>query len=219
MSRLIDEIKKYRDSFQKKVPKDIQEVMFLATQKLKEVNLSKNVPAVGSTFPNITLPNALKENIALDELLQDNDYLVINFYRGAWCPYCNLELQSLQKIAQNLAQYKASIVAISPQTPDSSLTTKEKNDLSFEVLSDKNNSVAKQLGLVFSLSEELRPIYKSFGIDIPKSNDENSYELPMPATFVINKNREILYIFVDENYTKRSEPQEILDIIVKSTKG
>lgn len=219
MSRLIDEIKKYQESFRKKVPKDIQEVMFLATQKLKEVNLTKNVPQVGEIFPNITLPNALNKDISLDALLKDNDYLIINFYRGAWCPYCNLELQSLQKIAPNLEPYKASIVAISPQTPDNSLSTKEKNELSFEVLSDNNNSIAKKLGLVFSLAVELRPIYKSFGIDIPQSNNEESYELPMPATFVINKNKEILYVFVDEDYTKRSEPQEILDIIAKNTKG
>lgn len=159
MSRLIDNIKQYQETFKQRVPKDLQEVMLKATENLKNEKLSKN---------------ALK--------LKD----------------------------------KAKLVAISPQTPDASLTTMQKNELSFEVLSDTNNKVAKEYGLVFSLAQELRPIYEKFGIDIVASNNENSFELPMPATYVINKNKEIIYAFIDEDYTSRSEPQEILDIISKN---
>ncbi|WP_419773978.1 peroxiredoxin-like family protein [Halarcobacter sp.] len=217
MSRLLDEIKKYQEAFKEKVPEDIQKVMLDATEELKRLSLSKDALKVSDKAINFELPNAVNKPVSLKEALENNEFVVINFYRGQWCPYCNLELKALQTINDELAKLNAKIIAISPQTPDSSLSTKEKNELAFEVLSDKENKVAKEYGLVFSLAEELRPIYKSFGIDIESSNKEDSYELPMPATYIINKNQEIIYSFIDEDYTKRSEPQTILDIIQKNS--
>lgn len=217
MSRLLDEIKKYQETFKEKVPEDIQKVMLDATEELKRLSLSKDALKVSDKAINFELPNAVNKPVSLKEALENNEFVVINFYRGQWCPYCNLELKALQTINDELVKLNAKIIAISPQTPDSSLSTKEKNELAFEVLSDKENKVAKEYGLVFSLAEELRPIYKSFGIDIESSNKEDSYELPMPATYIINKNQEIIYSFIDEDYTKRSEPQTILDIIQKNS--
>lgn len=217
MSRLLDEIKKYQEAFKEKVPEDIQKIMLDATEELKRLSLSKDALKVSDKAINFELPNAVNKPVSLKEALENNEFVVINFYRGQWCPYCNLELKALQSINDELAKLNAKIIAISPQTPDSSLSTKEKNELEFEVLSDKENKVAKEYGLVFSLAEELRPIYKSFGIDIESSNKEDSYELPMPATYIINKKQEIIYSFIDEDYTKRSEPQTILDIIQKNS--
>ncbi len=213
MSRLIDEIKKYQENFKDRVPVEFQEIMLNATENLKGLNISKDSLKEGNNAKDFALPNAVNATISLDELLKDNEYVVINFYRGAWCPYCNLELKALQGINSELKELNAKLVAISPQTPDASLSTKEKNELEFEVLSDLHNSVAKEYGLVFSLAEELRPIYEGFGIDIPGSNDENTYDLPMPATYVVNKNKEIIFSFIDEDYTKRCEPQTILDLL------
>ncbi len=217
MSRLLDEINKYQEAFKEKVPQDIQQVMLDATEDLKRLSLSKNALKISDKAIDFELPNAVNKPVSLKEALENNDFVVINFYRGIWCPYCNLELQALQSINSELEKLNAKLIAISPQTPDSSLTTKEKNELEFEVLSDKDNKVAKEYGLVFSLAEELRPIYKSFGIDIVAANEENSFELPMPATYIVNKNQEIIYSFIDEDYTKRSEPQTILDIIQKNS--
>ncbi|QKJ22417.1 peroxiredoxin-like family protein [Poseidonibacter lekithochrous] len=216
MSRLIDEINNYKEGFKTKVPQELQEVMLNATEELKKTSLSKNALKVGNTAKDFALPNAVNQTVSLDELLKENDFVVINFYRGLWCPYCNLELKALQSINDELINNNAKLVAISPQTPDASLTTKEKNELEFEVLSDSHNTLAKDYGLVFSLAEELRPIYESFGIDIVGLNDEDSFELPLPATYVINKQKEIIYSFIDEDYTSRCEPQEILDIIAKN---
>lgn len=216
MSRLIDNIKQYQETFKQRVPKDLQEVMLKATENLKNEKLSKNALKLKDKAKSFTLKNAINKDVNLDELLKENEFVVLNFYRGAWCPYCNLELKAFEQINDKLIQNKAKLVAISPQTPDASLTTMQKNELSFEVLSDTNNKVAKEYGLVFSLAQELRPIYEKFGIDIVASNNENSFELPMPATYVINKNKEIIYAFIDEDYTSRSEPQEILDIISKN---
>jgi len=217
MSRLIDEINNYKENFKGRVPQDLQEIMLKATDTLKDTKISKNALQIGDTAKDFTLRNANNELVSLDEQLKENDFVVVNFYRGQWCPYCNLELKALQEINDELKGLNAKLIAISPQTPDASLSTKEKNELTYEVLSDTHNLVAKDYGLVFSLAEELRPIYENFGIDIVGLNDEDSFELPMPATFVFNKNKEVLYSFVDEDYTKRCEPQTILDIIQKNS--
>ena len=213
MSRLIDEIKKYQEGFKKKAPLEIQNIMLAATKKLQDESISKNALKVGDTVKDFNLPNALGQEVSLVSVLEKNDFVIVSFYRGVWCAYCNFELKALQDKNEEFKALGAQLLAISPQSPDASMTTKEKNELEFEVLSDHNNIIAKEFGLVFSLAEELRPIYKSFNIDIPANNDEESYEIPMPATYVINKNKEIIFSFINEDYTKRCEPQDIIDAI------
>ena len=107
----------------------------------------------------------------------------------------------------------AQLVAISPQTPDSSLSTKQKDELQFQVLSDKHNTVARQFGLVFTLPEEIRTIYKGFGHDLAARNGDNSFELPFPATYVIGQDRIVRFAFVNADYTKRAEPSDILAVL------
>lgn len=109
------------------------------------------------------------------------------------------------------------LVAVAPELPDKSLSTAAKNALAFEVLSDLGNKVARNFGLVFSLAEELRPIYASFGIDIPAYNGDDTFELPMPATYVIGTDGTIVHAFVNADYTRRLEPAEIVEIL-KTTK-
>lgn len=104
-------------------------------------------------------------------------------------------------------------MAISPQLPDQSLSLTEKENLEFEVLSDTGNAVAKNFGLVFTLPEELQKIYRQFGIDLEKSNGVASFELPIPATYIINRNGVIQYAFINANYTERLEPSEIVEIL------
>lgn len=213
MSRLIDAIKEYQNGFKAKVPQEIQEKMKVATKELEDASISKNALKVGDFAKEIKLPNAVGKEISLFDTLDNNEFVIVNFYRGEWCPYCNLELKALQSYNDEFKKLGASLIAVSPQSTDSSLSTKEKNELAFEVLSDANNIIAKDYGLVFSLADELKPIYLSFGIDIPSKNQENSYEIPMPATYLINKNKEIVFSFIDEDYTKRCEPQDIIDIL------
>lgn len=219
MSRLIDAIKEYQEgTFKKKAPVEVQETMLAATKKLQEEGISKNAPKVGDKLENAVLTNIDGNEVNLYDYFKDNEFLVINFYRGAWCPYCNLELKALQGSLDEFKSLGASLIAISPQTPDNSLSTKEKHELEFEVLSDIGNKVAKKIGLVFSLADELKPIYEMFGIDIPASNNEDTYDLPMPATFVLNKEGEVLFSFVDEDYTKRTEPQDIVEVLKNNSK-
>lgn len=112
-----------------------------------------------------------------------------------------------------IEQTGARLVAISPETPDHSLSTREKNKLAFDVLFDKGNKVAESFGLVFVLPEILRPIYESYGLDIPGHNGDSTFELPMPATYIISQKGEVLYNFVDADYTRRLEPGNIIKIL------
>lgn len=107
----------------------------------------------------------------------------------------------------------ASLVAVSPQTPENSVSTAERMKLTFEVLSDVGNRVARQFGIVYVLSEELRPIFAGFGIDIPRANGDYTFELPIPATYVIDRDRKIRMAFVDADYTKRVDPEVVISVL------
>jgi len=119
----------------------------------------------------------------------------------------------LQLELPRLEALGASLVAVSPQTPDNSLSTAERMKLTFEVLSDAGNRVARQFGIVFTLPEELRPIYAGFGIDIPITNGDDTFELPIPATYVIDRDRKIRMAFVDADYTHRVDPEIVLSAL------
>ena len=189
-------------------------VMDRATAALESSGLVNQSLKVNELAPNFMLPNHLGQIIELQSLLRIGP-VVLSFYRGAWCPYCNLELHALQKIVPQLQQLGTTLVAISPQIPDHSLSTSEKNGLTFEVLSDVGNQVAHQYGLVFTLPDALRPIYQDFGIDIPAHNGSNSFELPIPATYIIAPDRRVVRSFVDPDYTKRLDPEDILNALTQ----
>jgi peroxiredoxin len=121
----------------------------------------------------------------------------------------------LQLSLPRFQELGASLVTVTPETPDNSLSTREKLQLAFEVLSDSGNRVARRFGIVFALPLELRPIYAKFGIDLPASNGDDSFELPLPATYVIGKDRRIEHAFVDADYTKRADPEDIVTALTR----
>lgn len=209
MMNLTTELNNFKAQFRSSQPEDIKSTMAKATQDLINSHLVEESLQVGDRFPEFTLPNAVGENVALKDLLQSG-FTVISFYRGGWCPYCNLELRALQQALPEIKANGANLVAISPQTPDNSLSTQEKNELEFQVLSDRFNRLAKQLGIVFTLPETIKPIYQNFGIDLPAANGDNSFELPLPATYIVDPDGKIAYRFADADYTNRVEPQEIV---------
>ncbi|MCG8669794.1 MAG: AhpC/TSA family protein [Pseudomonadales bacterium] len=203
------ELEAFKKEFLANVPEDVQTLMGNATRALEASGLADKALTEGQQLPDAELINATGEKVQLSDLL-NNGPLVITFYRGGWCPYCNLELRSYQRHLAEIRDTGATLVAITPELPDASLSTAEKNELAFEVLSDINAAFAKQLGLVFALPEELRPVYKSFGIDLEEYNGEGQFELPMAATFVINGDGVVASAFVDADYTKRQEPSEVI---------
>lgn len=162
----------------------------------------------GDQAPDFALTNAHGGVVRLSHVLASGP-VVLSFYRGGWCPYCNLELQALQKVLPEIRAAPATIIAVSPQTPDESLSTAEKNDLAFPVLSDLESRVAKSFGIAFDLADELRPIFTSFGQALPDRNGDNSWVLPLPATYIIDRDGIIAFAHVDINFRNRLEPDAI----------
>ena len=188
---------------------DTKAIVAGATEELVRSGIASKSLKVGDKAPNFGLPNAVGESVELQDLLEQGA-VVIAFYRGQWCPYCNLELRSLQQALPEIKAEGATLVAISPQTPDNSLSTAQKNELTFDVLSDVGNAVAKQFGLVFQLPAELRPVYDSFNIDLPAHNGDETFELPIPATYVVAPDGTVIHAFVDPDYTQRLDPAEVI---------
>ena len=219
MSKLQDDINKYKEKFETNVSDDVKETITKSTNKLKELNIKNNALKVGDQVDSFTILNANNKVVNLDEVLKKNKYAVLSFYRGLWCPYCNMELRQLQKILPSLNILEAKLLTLTPQTPDNSLSQIEKENLEFEVLCDKNNALARKFGIVFTLDEMLKPVYESFGIDILQSNKNGTFDLPLPATFVINSNHEVIFAFVDEDHTNRCEPDDILHAIKEDLKN
>ncbi|MEM8613626.1 MAG: peroxiredoxin-like family protein [Cyanobacteria bacterium P01_H01_bin.105] len=209
---LAEQLAETRAGFQQKVAQDVKDTMAAATEALESAGLANQALTVGDTAPDFELPDATGKTVRLSELLKQGP-VVINFYRGEWCPYCNLELRAFQNLLPEFKQAGATLVAISPELPDHSLSVTEKHSLEFAVLSDVGNQVSRQYGLVFTLDASLKPIYQNFGIDIPTSNGDDSYELPMPATYVIDSSGRIRYAFAEADYTQRAEPQDVLAVV------
>ncbi|GAA5219028.1 peroxiredoxin-like family protein [Corallincola platygyrae] len=203
------ELEAFKSQFQAQAPQDVQALMANATQALQDSGLADRALNVGQTLPDAELINAKGDTVQLSDLLKSGP-LVVTFYRGGWCPYCNLELRAYQQHLAEIRDAGATLVAITPELPDASLSTSEKNELAFEVLSDVNSAYAKQLNLVFDLPEELRPIYKSFGIDVEAHNGDGQFALPLAATYVVGSDGNVASAFIDADYTKRQEPSEVV---------
>ncbi len=163
----------------------------------------------GAQAPDFTLPDALGNLVTLSHLLKQGP-VVISFYRGEWCPYCNLELRAYQQALPQLQALGASLVAISPQTPDHGLSTVEKQELTFAVLSDVGNHVARQFGLVFTIDERVRAAHTQVGADLPRFNGDDSWELPMAGTFLVDQSGNVRLAFVDPDFTRRLDPSVII---------
>lgn len=206
---LEQQLKTHRDASRARIPAAALATMDAATEEVTALNIAGTSIAVGDQVPQFTLPDALGSKVSLAAILAQGP-AVITFYRGGWCPYCSLALQALQQILPEITARGATLVAISPQTPDSSLSTNDKLELAFPVLSDEGNDVAKSLGLLFTVPETLRQTYRGFGIDIPTSNGDDSFSLPVPATYVVGIDGRVVWRFVDPDYTKRAEPSDIV---------
>ena len=194
------------------LPADVLALMNTTNEELIAQHIRNNALQVGDKIENFILPNHLGKNIELADLL-DKGPVVVSFYRGAWCPYCNLELKALNDFLPQFKTKSAQLVAISPQLPDQTLTTAQKNELEFDVLSDVGNKVAQQFGLLFTLDKRIQELYTGFGIDFEHTYGDKTYQLPLPATYVINQEGVITYAFLNEDYTLRAEPSDVMSAL------
>jgi peroxiredoxin len=163
----------------------------------------------GARAPDFTLPDARGTAVKLSHLLERGP-VVMTFYRGAWCPYCHLTLRAYQQALPQLQGGGATLIAISPQTPHHSRALAEKLELTFALLSDIGNQVARQFGLVFTIDEAVRGAHKQVGADLPKFNGTESWDLPIAGTFLVDQSGTVRLAFVHPDFTRRLDPSVII---------
>lgn len=200
-----------RNASKAKRPSPTRTIMEKATADLKKSGLKKAI-VMGKKAPDFTLESFKDGQFSLKDALKKGP-VVVTFYRGGWCPYCNLQLKAYEARYQDFVKAGATLIAISPEKPSNAKETADANKVSFDLLYDQDNRVARRFGLVFKVGDDLKEVYKSFGIDLKKSQGNDQWELPLAATYVIAKDGTVLYSFVDADYTKRAEPQVLIDLI------
>jgi peroxiredoxin len=204
--------------FPLKPPKEALDTMHRATAELIASGQAQRARKAGEVAPEFTLTDPDGKPVSSRDLLAKGP-LVVSFYRGVWCPYCNLELQALQEALPEIAARGASLVAISPQTAPNSRKSQRDNKLSFPILSDVRSEVADAFGIRFALPDDLVALYKSFKNDLPTFNDDPSWVLPMPARYVIGRDGVIACAEVNPDYTQRPDPSELLQVLDRLQAG
>ncbi|KAF2689781.1 redoxin domain-containing protein [Lentithecium fluviatile CBS 122367] len=215
MSPLAPQLAEIYTTFSATVPPPAKQTIDSARQNAEQTFASStSVLKPGAQFPPFTLPSATGAQVTLTSLLAKGPVL-ITFYRGNWCPYCNVALRALQQRLPEIRAKGVELVAISPELPDSSLSTKEKNELEFAVLSDAGNKLARELGIVWKQPDAMGPLLKQFGTDLEKQNGDDSLEVPIPATFLVDKEGMVRNVYFEPDYRKRVEPEVALEWIAQ----
>ena len=183
---LKEQLAEYRAGWYQRVPAERQAIMQRHIDELRAGTIARTTLKVGDQAPPIVLKNAKGTTVDVGALIKKGP-VIVTFYRGGWCPYCNLELKAYQEMLPEIAAAGASLVAISPEKPDDTLSTVEKNALRFEVLSDLGQKVGRAFGLVYEFTEELKQAYHGFNLDIPaamgrQANGRSRYPQPTLST-------------------------------------
>ena len=212
---LATQLAEFKAGFKQRAAPERVAMMEVATAELKATGIESRALSIGVRAPDVSLPDALGQRVRLSELWRPGPLVVI-FYRGGWCPYCNLELRAWQQRLADLRHLGASLVAISPQTPDNSLSTAEKNELAFPVLSDSTLEAAEAFRIAFELAPELVELYGRVGNDLPVLNGNGRWVLPMPATYVIDQDGRIVFSHVEADYRERAEPADVMAAVAQA---
>jgi peroxiredoxin len=194
------------------VPAALLEAGRQGNEELEASGILDRALAVGATMPAFTLPDAHGNSVSSEKLLSQGPLVVI-FYRGAWCPFCNLYLSSVQKYLPQIEEQGATLVAISGERPDRSLSVEQTNALSFPVLSDPELVAARQFGIAYELPKVVDDAITGLGFDMRAYYGTEKAELPLSATYVIDSDGKVAYAFVTVDYKRRAEPDEFLAIL------
>lgn len=204
-----EKLRLQKEGFEKNADTTVIKSFNAFQDELEEERKDQKFLKEGDIFPDFTLENAIGDKVKLTDMLKGGP-LVITFYRGTWCPYCNIELLGYEAILNDIRKAGGNFLAISPEVPDLSMDFIERKNFTFEVLSDRDNQLANKLGIVFEVGSEVLKLYNGFGIDLEVTQGNNKNSLPIPATYVIDPNRTISLAYVDADYTKRFEPVDVL---------
>jgi peroxiredoxin len=194
------------------VPADVQAIHERTVAALKAQGLAAKALGIGAKAPSFELSDHDGKRVSSTDLL-GNGRLVVSFIRGRWCPFCVGQMEAMNYIAAEIEAAGASLVAISPQTVKQAYFMHDQHKLRFPLLVDARNEVARQFGLVYVVPEEQQKLYRSTFVNLPFANGDDSWELPIPATYVIDRHGSILFASANEDYTVRPEPLEILRVL------
>ena len=207
---LTRQLSEYKAEWHQRVPAEFQAKIEAHIEQLRSDAISTTMLKVGDHAPTIVLNNASGERVDVSTLLAQGP-VIVSFYRGGWCPYCNIELKAFQDHLPEIKAAGASLVAISPENPDETLSTAEKNALSFAVLSDPEQRVGRAFGLVYDFTDELKGVYQGFKLDLPTRNGTpDDWALPVSATYVIDRDGTIVYANTDVDFRYRADPLDVL---------
>ncbi len=209
---LQNQLDAFKEQFKKMAPSDAFEAFGRSTQELIESGQAERALKAGDTAPDFVLTDSDRNEVALKELLVKGP-VVLTFYRGVWCPYCNIELKALEAVAENIRARGATLVAISMQGAADSRKSQKDNELSFPILTDKNGELAAKLGIRWTLQDYVIPVHDGFGVHLPRIHGDGQWNLPMPARYVVDTDGSIVYAEVNPDYTRRPEPADLLPIL------
>jgi peroxiredoxin len=197
------------------VPPETQAIHAQAVAELKQRQVAANVLPVGATAPAFDLPDHDGKIISSSALLGEGK-LVLCFIRGRWCPFCVGQMEAMNLVLSQIEQAGAALVAISPQTVKQSFFMHDQHKLRFPLLSDVGNKVARQFGLMYRVPELQEAVYRRAFVNLPFVNGDESWELPIPATYILDRDGTVLYASADEDYTDRPEPGNIVRALEQS---
>ncbi len=215
LSRRLDA---FMAGFMERIDPAMGRTLIEAAAGLRASGVLDGAPKVGDVAPDFALPDQHGRIVSLHDRLERGP-VVATFFRGGWCPFCTLALRALDDVSRDLRRAGAEIVAISPETAERAADTAERNDLSFPLLTDAGNHIARQYGLAWELGPELREVYGRLGHVLPRINGTNDWALPVPAGFVIGRDGRITYAHVDTDVTSRLEPREALEAVRRVAVG
>jgi len=207
MLTLTDRLRSFKNSFNKSVPVEVLETLSRSVSLIQKQKVVENSLIIGSTVKPAQLYDSNENAIQLDELLLKAP-LIISFIRGAWCPYCMLELQQWNEFISSIVG-EVNFIAVSGETPCLLAQAKLDNQLDFPILVDKDYQLAHQFGLTYEVDPNMKALLMKWGIDLKLRTCLDDFLLPIPATYIINKHLEIKYAFLEEDYTERAEPQKV----------
>jgi peroxiredoxin len=202
----------------KYVPPETQAIHARAVAELKALHLAENILPVGTKAPVFELPDHDRKGVSSSDLLA-NGRLVLCFIRGRWCPFCVAQMEAMNLVLPEIEQAGATVVAISPQTVKQSFFMRDQHKLRFPLLSDAGNKVARQFGLTYRVPDEQRAVYQRAFVNLPLVNGDDSWRLPIPASYIIDRDGAVIYASANEDYTERPEPADIVRHLDATLRG
>lgn len=212
MALIAPELDAVFDGFKKNAPEVMKAPIVAARTELLETFDASKAIKVGDKLPEFDLEDSVGKKQSSTELLKQGP-LVITFYRGEWCPFCNIAISGFQKHLDAFKAKGVTLVAITPELPDGTLTMTEKHNLKFTVLSDRHNEFAHKLGIVWKQPDALRPVFDKFNHNLPKRNGDDSFAVPIPATLLVDQSGVVRNAYLEPDYIKRVEPKTVLEWI------